>query len=288
MTEATDNKVREDVWGNKLPCELYMDGYLQSNTHEMRELVKNNWDVIGFIVGYEGDGKTALAMQLALSLNAGFNLDQIVFNIEQFDEAVENSPPKSVIIWDEADSLGGRWWDDMMIALKKKFKRIRKKNLFIILVTPTVFDLDKYFVIHRTRFLIHVYAEGLKRGYFRFFNREGKKKLYLYGKKNYDLNAANASFYGRFTNYPKNFPIDLEVYEAKKDEATAAILATDNQNKAQRVAQYRKECVERYYSHMISKHDIKPTQQDAAYVFDVDRTLISKDLKAIEEGATTT
>jgi len=40
------------------------------------------------------------------------------------------------------------------------------------------------------------------------------------GKKEMNMTAYKSNFFGRFTNYPKGFPIDFERYEKEKDEAT--------------------------------------------------------------------
>ena len=113
-----------------------------------------------------------------------------------------------------------------MRVLKSTFKRIRKRNLIIFLITPTFFDFNKYFSIFRTRFLVHIHARGLKRGFFRFFGMKRKKMLYLNGKEKWNMNAALPNFRGRFTNLPKGLPINFSdggEYDVKKDIATAAL-----------------------------------------------------------------
>lgn len=271
-----DNKLRTDVRGRPLDCELYMDGYLKSNLQGLYEFVRNDWDGIGFVTGYEGDGKTVLGMQMAHYLDADFNLENVVFTAGQFEERVDEADPFTAIVWDEADDLSKGWWDDMLQALISKFKRIRSKNLFIILITPTIFDLQKYFVIHRTRFLIEVYSDGTIRGFFKFFNRERKKDLYIKGKRHWDMDAASSNFKGRFTKLPEGFPIDWDSYNEKKDEATEAMLALQGQNKQQVVVKYRRDCVKRLYD-LLERKGLDWNQQDIAEVFGVDRTTVSKD-----------
>jgi len=92
---------------------------------------------------------------------------------------------------------------------------IRKKQLFIIIVAPTVFDIDYYIICFRSLALINVYAKGLERGYFAFYNRDQKEKLYIKGKKTHDMKVAKPNFIGRFTKW--NI-LDSDKYEKKKDE----------------------------------------------------------------------
>jgi len=240
-------KVEKDVKGNPMPCSVYVDGYLKTNLDELNQLVINDWDGVGFLIGYEGDGKSSLAFQIALYLDAGFTLDQIVFNKDQFEEAVDKAPPGTCIVWDESDELGASWQSGLLQAMKRKFKRIRSKNLFILLVTPTIFDLNKYFVIHRTRFVIEVYSKGIERGFFKFFNRSRKKTLYIKGKKEWDMNVVKSNFFGSFTKLPVGFPIDMEEYNTKKDRAMQDnIQPQPGVRKDQVIKEYRKGCVSRY------------------------------------------
>jgi hypothetical protein len=94
---------------------------------------------------------------------------------------------------------------------------IRQKNLFVFVVMPTFFDLDKYVALWRSRALIHVYtAANFERGYFGFYNAERKKQLYILGKKFYSYAKPKDNFHGRFTNF---YPVDEKAYRAKKLES---------------------------------------------------------------------
>jgi len=216
--------LKEDIAGNPLPCNLILDGNLVTVLEKSRIKLERDWDMIGLIAGKEGSGKTTIAMQMCLAMDAGFNIDRIVFNSEGFSDAVDNAPKFSAILWDEADDLSGNWASPMIQAIKSKFKRIRKNNLFIILATPTIFDLSKYFVIGRTNFLIHVYSKNMQRGLFRYYNESKKRMLFIKGKQFWDMDVEKSLFYGSFRDYPKDFPIDLDLYDQKKEEATKEIL----------------------------------------------------------------
>jgi len=222
-------KVNTDVNGKELPCSLYFDRYLLETLKDSNLAIKKGWDIITLLVGYEGDGKTTLGVQMGLYWDHTLNIDRIVFNAKQFEEVVDSCPKESSVIWDEADDLSGNWSSEIVLAIKKKMKRIRRKRLKIILCTPTFHDLNKYFAISRTRFLVHVYAKGLERGYFRVFGRERKKKLYIYGKKEMDLGVTNSDFNGKFIDIPDGFPIDMSEdgeYDLKKEASTQSLIET--------------------------------------------------------------
>jgi hypothetical protein len=92
-------------------------------------------------------------------------------------------------------------------------------------VLPTFFDLDKYVALWRSRFLIHVYHDKFKRGFFKFYSENGKKFLYVRGKKFYDYKCAVPNFSGRFTNL---YTVDEEEYKKRKLES---LRATDDEVK---------------------------------------------------------
>lgn len=271
-------KVNADVKGNPLPCELYLDGYLKDNLDILYKLVVKDWDGINVTWGYEGDGKSVFELQKNLYMDANFNLDHVVFTPKQFEECIDSAPKQSAILWDEADILAGNWWDEILQALKSKFKRIRSKNLFVSLVTPTVFDMDKYFVIHRTRFGVEVYSSGADRGFFKFFDREKKKTMFLKGRRDWNTNVVKPSFYGRFMKLPEGFPIDMEAYNIKKDEATRELIALQGLSKAERVVRFRRDVLGRLTKFVDSKYSEKWTQEEYAHLFGVDRSAISRDL----------
>lgn len=207
--------------------EFYINQYLKENLDFVKKAVKKKWDDVFLIDGREGVAKSTLAKMCGYYLSEGnFSVNDIVFTSEQFMEAVDKAKPNTAIVFDEmvmagmsADALSG-----MQKALIKKFTLIRKKQLHIILVIPYVFMLQKYFSIARTSFLLHCYSpDGMKRGYFKFYNQTEKNYLYMLGVKFWNYNTkCNYSFHGMFTDYTGMF-IDEKAYEAKKDAATKEI-----------------------------------------------------------------
>lgn len=214
-----------DLMGNNYPESISFDGYHYQILKEARERNERNFDSIMLVVGEEGAGKTRFALRSALGLNwKNLSIDNCVFNSNQFMDAVDKAEPNSVIIYDEADEMASHWADKIVSALKRKMKRIRKKNLFIFLITPDVFELQKYFVIHRTIALFNVYAdENLNRGFWEVWNRRDKRLLYIKGKRFMDIRGHKPTRKGRFLDIPKWYPISMSDYEAKKDAATEEI-----------------------------------------------------------------
>lgn len=103
-------------------------------------------------------------------------------------------------------------WNKFIV---EKMAEIRQKNLFVFIVMPTFFDLDRTIALWRTRGLIHVYTKGesWERGYFVFYNRDLKTKLYIEGKKTYQYKGSKFNYRGRFLNY---YPLDEDEYRLKK------------------------------------------------------------------------
>lgn len=131
-----------------------------------------------------------------------------------------NAEKKSCIIFDEAyrgfSSTGSL--SEINRVLRSLLMEIGQKNLFIIVVLPTIFSLDKYIAVWRARGLFHIFKSKTQKGYWRFFNQ--KKKLMLYssveGKKFYKYSHIRTGFKGRFYNY---YAVDETEYRKKKDTA---------------------------------------------------------------------
>ena len=267
-------KTNIDVNGNELPCTLYLDGYLKRNLDDLEKYVKLDWDGIGLYIGDEGDGKSVKAMQDALYLDHTFNLDKIVFTPEQFEKMVDTITKGSCIVWDEADALTSHWASEMLTSLKRKFKTMRDKNLKVLLVTPTIFDMNKYFIMSRTRYMLHIYANDFERGFFRFFNKDRKKKLYIHGKKDWNMGIVPPNFKGRFTNLPEGFPLDFNKYKDKKHESTKKILG-EKKTPAEIERGLLEFISPRLKRLMAARSGYKVTQLDIGYIFNRSKASIA-------------
>lgn len=186
------------------PDQYSMDGYLKSNLDITKRINKEDWDTVCVIDGGEGSGKSVLAQQVAKYVDPSFNVERICFNSEQFKKVVRGASQYQAIVYDEA--FGGlsarRSLSAINTSIVSMLVEIRAKRLFVFILLPTFFDLDRYVAIWRSKFLLHVYSdEDFKRGFFTFYNLNRKKTLYMEGKKTYSYNYPRANFHGRFTNH---------------------------------------------------------------------------------------
>jgi len=199
---------------------MYIDGLLKSNLDLIKELIKKDWDMNFVIDGMEGVGKSTLACQMAYYCDPTFKIDRVALTPRQFKEAVLNAKPYQAVVYDEAyGGLSSRaTMSRINRALVRMLTEIRMRNLYLFIVLPCFFDLDKYVALWRSKGLFHVYVTpDYKRGRFLFFNFDTKKNLYMLGKKFYSYAKPHSNFLGNFTSF---FPIDKKEYKKRKILAT--------------------------------------------------------------------
>jgi len=198
--------------------DLYLDGYLKSNLDTAKAVISKDWDMIFVVDGMEGAAKSTIAQHIGKYLDNSLCLERIVFTPKEFRDAVLKAEKYQCVIYDECFAgLSSRQSMSMVNkALVSLLAQIRQKNLFIIMVLPCFFELDKYAAIWRSRALLHVYTgDNFERGYFSFFNSQRKKDLYMKGKKFYEYQVP-PNFRGRFT---KGYVVDDAAYRQKKLDA---------------------------------------------------------------------
>lgn len=196
-----------------------IDGYLKSNLDTAKKVIEKDWDMVICVDGYEGSGKSVLTFQMAYYCDPTFTVDNIVFTPDQFQKAIFDAKPYTAVVFDEGFSgLSSRAaMTQVNRTLIKMMAEIRQKNLFVFVVMPSFFDLDKYICLHRSRCLIHVYTgDNFERGFFAFYNMDKKKLLFIEGKKYYSYKKPRPNFIGRFSNY---YPIDQKFYRKLKKDA---------------------------------------------------------------------
>jgi hypothetical protein len=199
---------------------FYMDGFLSNNLSFARDKIKDNWDFLYVVDGGERKGKSVFAQQCAKFVDKSFNLDRVVFTPRQFQHAVLTSSPYTAIVYDEAyGGINSRsTMSQVNKSIVKMLTEIGCRNLFIFIVLPSFFELDRYVALWRSKALFHIYTDdNLNRGFFTAYNEESKKKLYIEGKKHYNYNCIKANFYGRFTN---KWILNEKEYDLKKRNST--------------------------------------------------------------------
>lgn len=153
----------------------------------IRKVKEGNLDRVYVIDGREGEGgKSTLAMQLANICDPNFNLSKIVFNALDFEKVLRSAEKGDAIIFDEAfNGLSSK------SALSKQNKRlvrllmeVRQRNLFIFIVLPSIFLLEKYVAVFRSQCLFHAYCskKSYKNRYYKVYNYHKKKLLFIKGK----------------------------------------------------------------------------------------------------------
>jgi len=214
-----------DKKGNILN-EYFMEERLKGNLDKIKlQLETKDKDCILVVDGKEGAGKSTLAFQIGNYFDNSLDLNRIVFSPEGFREAILKAKKGQCIIYDEAfTGFSSRSsLSPVNRVLVSLAMQMRQKNLFILIVLPTIFMLDKYMAMFRTKALIHVYESRGTRGYFKIFNSAKKQILILKGNKtmSYNHKGLYTRFKGRF--YGK-FALGNEVevkYRVKKEKALA-------------------------------------------------------------------
>lgn len=200
----------------------FVDPMIRKELDNVQERVlKKDRDFVCVVDGEEGCGKSVLAMQFASLLSPGFNLEHVVFNSQDFIRLIRDPKTKkgTCIVLDEAFNAANARasLSDINRAMIALATEMRQKNLFVILVLPTFFDLDKYFALWRTRILVHVYFTPNEDRRYIVFDKQSKKLLYLSGKKTYDYSYPKAPFPP--STFYNQYTVPEDEYRERKAEA---------------------------------------------------------------------
>lgn len=186
------------------------------------KVIEGDQDRVYIITGREGLGKSTLALQFAYLFDSTFCIEDIVFNADEFEKRIREVPKNKAIVFDECfNGLSSKG------SLSKENKRLlrllqecRQRNLFIFLVLPSFFLLEKYAGIFRSTSLFNVLSskKNYKLRYYKVYNYNQKKRLYILGKSLMDYSKPYIQEKHRFF---KKLPptIDEEAYRKKKLDA---------------------------------------------------------------------
>ncbi len=199
---------------------LYMDGmlYRQLTKKVIPSIKKKDFDWVVAVDGTEGGGKSVFAFQIAKILDPNFCLEQIAFTANDFVRIVVKARPHSCVVFDEAfTGLSSRSsLSEVNQLLVSLMMEMRQKNLFVILVMPTFFMLDKYAALHRCKGLFHVYLIDGNRSFWGFYSKQAMKMLYFKGRQYYEYHYVKATIFGRFRN---QYTINEEQYRVIKKQS---------------------------------------------------------------------
>ena len=210
--------------GQKSPGR-YFDGILYDNLKGMAEVITRDMTFLGILSSStleNGTGKSTLATQMgevwtALmkdvhNITIPFDMKHVVFNPEQLIDRAFKVPKYSMIMLDEWEDQ--HYWSKLGMSLRQFFRKCRQLNLFILIIIPNFFQLPINYAISRSVFFIDVRFEGkFERGYFRFYDFNKKKDLFLNGKKTQNYSIVEPNFQGRFTD---GYGVDEKEYRAAK------------------------------------------------------------------------
>ncbi len=111
------------------------------------ERLEHEGSVVAIFVGRTGSSKSGSAISLAYAMDPTFNLDRIVFSVDEFFEISTGSslPPGSFIIFDDAGvGVGSRdWQDEKNKSLGAILQTFRYKQLPTLITTPRISFIDK-------------------------------------------------------------------------------------------------------------------------------------------------
>jgi len=199
--------------------EYYLDGILKVNLDLTKRVIKQDWDFLFVIDGIEGGGKSIFTQQVAHYVTGGnIKVEHITYSPKDFRKKVLSAPKYGAVVYDEAfRGMSARaamtQTNRMLMGM---LQEIRQKNLFIFIVLPSIWDLDKYVALHRCAGLFHItVTEKRERGFFKFYNKGQITNLLRDYKLRYKY-PYSPKFKGRFTKYS---PMNKEEYLLKKGEA---------------------------------------------------------------------
>lgn len=243
----------------------------------LKDLQAKNWDVIIGVTGVRGSGKSTLGMQTARLLDGNFTIVNVCSGLSNAARKIGTLPPGSSILLDEG-SLVLSSKDATTKAQKNLLKLIdvcRQRRLAIIVLLPSIFDLNKG-IVEKFRCLLHTYTnDKLDRGYAVYFGQSQVPKLYYLGKDTRSYRKPSALFSFKFSEYQV---LGAE-YQALKGESLQEIidLNLDGEESKADPKKDKKEAVNHLVSFLtyVRERETKPSTQVAADYLGVDVSTIN-------------
>lgn len=200
--------------------DIYLDNNLRKCLDHYKSERNKNDDKGIVIVGDEGSGKSTIAGAILEYMSDGtFDPMKDLIGSDYLDglEKIQNLKRKGQIGFDEGNIffLATETVKREHRDLHKIFSIFRQKNCFFVICLPGFFRLGSYFALDRSDALIRTYKRNGNRGYFAYYGRKAKDKLYRIGKKTYDYKLVKPTFRGRFARCHK---LENEEYRSIKDE----------------------------------------------------------------------
>jgi len=197
------------------------DYNLYARAYVIQNRLKDDYDHITVICGYEGEGKSTLARLYCAIISPTLNARSVCYELKDFQKVLKDAKPGDSIIPDEgaiflfsreAMNIGNR-------LMTKLLTIVRQKRIHICICIPNFFLIDSYVRNHRTGTLIYV----KKRGHYKAFtgkaiqivSKEGAKTKQIEGIK-----VPNGTFWeGDFcAKFIEINDLNQQTYDQQKEE----------------------------------------------------------------------
>lgn len=148
---------------------LEHDKALQSVIREIKAKLRLNWDRVIAVTGYEGTGKSSLALYLAYLLSDEFDIDghlSLIPDAEEIKRKFKSVSQYGVYVIDEAVKALHKqdWHNKLQQTLIKMYATERWQNKVTIVVMPRFSEFTENFRNHRIKLWFHVFARDDKAG----------------------------------------------------------------------------------------------------------------------------
>lgn len=230
------------------------------NEKVVKRINTRDKDYVMLVSGYEGSGKSTFASQMAKYVDPNFCLDRMCFSAEEFKKSIYDAAKGECVVYDEAVTgmTAGGSITKVGRLLKSLMMQMRQKNLFVIVVIPSVFELNKYAVLHRAMSLFHVW-EKKNRYCWVGYNKKDTKRIYITGKKN-NVIKVRSRFNGRF--YGK---MGVEAEEYKEKKAYALEEEEEGQERVDKFSRQRDFAFKLLWDILKSKKKVFDLQEHSEY-----------------------
>jgi len=147
---------------------LYVDSDLMKVIREIRKKLRQDWDRVIAITGYEGTGKSTLALYLAYLIDDSFDIYtnlSLIPDASEIKKKFKKVEQYGCYVIDEAvKSLHKHdWHNKLQQTLVKMYATERRQNKCTIMLMPRFLDFTENFRNHRIKLWFHVFHRDMAR-----------------------------------------------------------------------------------------------------------------------------
>lgn len=265
----------------------YISEEIKLQLDNSKEIVeKADQDRVFLITGREGSGKSWLAMQLAAYLDPTLSINDVCFTANEFGKRIREVKKYKAILFDESfKGLSSKG------ALSKENKKLiniliecRQRNLYLFIVLPSIFILDRYITLFRSHALFNtsIYKKDYKKRYYKVYNFQNKHLLYILGQKY--MSYSRPKIWKKHRFYGKLPPtISKEEYQKKKSESF-------KEKEVEEVPEFTRLINQRNLAILMCKEPVKYSHIDISKRFkaaghDLSDTFIGKIVRKLQKSS---